>query len=69
MADTYRITSQEQMRVPGPTGSYIDVMRVHFTTTTGTNAYVDVPIDTYSAAVAKLAIDDFVSRINEVHAL
>lgn len=69
MAEGYSITSQRQTTRITSGGRFEQVMEVHFRTSHGVDAYVDVPLSQYTADNVKQLIDAYVAAIAEVHTL
>lgn len=69
MAEGYQITYQRQTTRITNGGRFEQVMEVHFRTDHGTDAYVEVPLSTYTVDNVNRAIQAYVAQISAVHEL
>ena len=63
MADTWRVVAQRQTSDISRSGDFQDVMEVTVETTTGRSISVRIPVDQYSAELAKQIIEDRVAEV------
>ena len=68
MSDSWQVTGQRQTSLM-QNGQFVEAMQVSFTTASGVSGHVTIPLQTYSQATVKEAIDKRVALIDPVSSL
>ncbi len=69
MAEGYHVTSQRKTSEITAGGRFQDVYEVHFTTNSGTDGWVRIPVSKYTPAEVQSRIEAEVAVIDAVHQL
>jgi hypothetical protein len=68
-APSWRVVSQLQTQMRGPTGAFVPAWHINYQLSTGTIGAIDIPVTTYSAAAVKDAINEAVAEVSTVDTL